>query len=67
MTYAARRLAELEVIGRTRPLTDAEQREVLLRAKQERRNNIRRRLYWLDEDYHRREVERVRTYREARA
>lgn len=51
MTFPQRRLAELDAISRQRPLTDAEQREVLLRAKQDRNNRYRRVRYWLDEQY----------------
>lgn len=63
MTHAARRLAELDRIARQRPLTDDEQREVMLRARQERRNITRRLQYWINPDYRDAQVRRVRAYR----
>ena len=63
MTLPLRRLAELEAIGRTRSLTDEEQREAMLRAKQDRRNRTRKRTYFLDPDYRRQCIERSRANR----
>lgn len=57
MTYPEARLAELDRINRSRSLTDSEQREAMLRARQLRRNNRRRALYWLDPDYRQRRIE----------
>jgi hypothetical protein len=67
VTYPQRRLAELDALSRQRPLTDAEQREAMLRARQDRRNRARKRQYWLDPDYRARQVARAKVYREARA
>ncbi len=51
MTLPERRLAELQQISRQRELLDEEQREVLLRAKQLRRNAVRRARYESDPAY----------------
>lgn len=63
MTYAERRLAELDALSRERELTDAEQREVMLRAKQDRRNRTRKQRYWIDPDYRAQHVSRMRAVR----
>ncbi len=57
MTLPEARLAELDRINRERSLTDQEQREALLRAKQVRRNIRRRALYWLDPTYRQRRID----------
>lgn len=64
MTYAALRLAELDALSRQRPLTDAEQREAMLRARQERRNVARRRQYAECEEVRQKARERVRQWRQ---
>lgn len=63
MSYAAARLAELDELSRQRPLTDAEQREVMLRARQERRNATRRRVYAENAAEQEKARERVRQWR----
>lgn len=60
MTVPERRLAELERISRERPLTEAEQREVMLRANEHRHNEARRRLYRRDPEYRQACLERSR-------
>lgn len=60
MTVPERRLAELERISRERPLTEAEQAEVMLRANQHRRNEARRRQYRRDPEYRQACLERSR-------
>lgn len=63
MTRTEQRLAELTALSRTRSLTDEEQREVMLRAKQERRNRKRKALYWTDPHFRERRIEDARAYR----
>jgi hypothetical protein len=58
------RITHLDAVARERPLTEAEQREVMLRATQERRNRTRRLRYFLDPDYRQACIARSR---EARA
>ena len=57
MSPSERRLEELTAIRR--PLTDAEQAEVLRRVA----NVNRKERYWTDPDFRRREAERKRKYR----
>ena len=64
MTYAAIRLAQLDALSRQRPLSDAEQREVMLRARQERRNVSRRRKYAECETERQKARNRVRQWRQ---
>jgi hypothetical protein len=63
-TYPERRLAELAALRR--PLTDDEQREVMLRARQARRNTARNRRYAEDEAYRAKIVSRQQSYRRSR-
>lgn len=64
MTYAALRLWQLDMLSRERPLTEEEQREVKLRAKQERRNIRRRQVYAQCEETRRRRCEQARRWRQ---
>ena len=64
MTYAELRLAQLDAISRARELSEEEQREVMLRAKQDRNNRRRKARYWLDPAYRQ---HRIQQAREARA
>jgi hypothetical protein len=63
MTRTEQRLTELVALSRIRSLTDEEQREVMLRAKQERRNRKRKALYWTDPHFRERRIEDAREYR----
>jgi hypothetical protein len=65
VTLAERRLAELDALDRE--LTDAEQREAMMRARQARNNVSRRRKYFLEPAYRESCIARTRAYREARA
>jgi hypothetical protein len=56
------RIAHLDAVARERPLTEAEQREVMLRATQARRNRTRRQRYFLDPDYRQACIEKTRAY-----
>ncbi len=64
MTKTAARLAQLDTISRERELTDEEQRELMLMAKRERRNRVRKSRYWIDPSYRQQHVDRMRAYRE---
>jgi hypothetical protein len=60
MTRNAQRLAELDAISRARPLSDAEQTELLWRDRAERHRPVRIARYANDPDYRERERERCR-------
>ena len=63
MTYAQQRLRELDAIARQRSLSDEEQREAMLRARQDRRNRARKARYWTDANYRAERQEQARQYR----
>lgn len=66
MTRVAARLAELSTISRTRELTEAEQREVIRLAWQERRTGRLRARYASDPDFRERDRAKSRDYQRAK-